>query len=62
MSISLDLDEEQIAALQLLSDNLPPNLRCLVPIIESIREGYSDVPPHKRPLPVIIIMSYHGMA
>ncbi|KAL2058435.1 hypothetical protein ABVK25_001163 [Lepraria finkii] len=51
-SISLELDEEQIAALQLVPDLLHPSLNCLVPVLDSICQVYSDViPPHKRALP-----------
>ncbi len=50
---SLDLDEEQIAALQFLPTALHPNLKCLVPVLDSIRKAYTDViPPHRRALPV----------
>jgi hypothetical protein len=53
MSLHLDLDEEQIAALQFLPDALHPNLKCLVPVLDSIRKTYTDViPPHRRALPV----------
>ena len=58
--ISLELDEEQIAALQLIPDSLHPSLKCLVPVLDSIRKAYSDVtPPHSRALPVTTIVSYN---
>ena len=51
--LSLDLDEEQIAALVHIGEIDPPVLRCLVPVLDSIRRAYSDViPPHRRALPV----------
>jgi len=51
--LSLELDEEQIAALELIPESLHPNLKCLVPVLDSIRKAYSDViPPHRRVLPV----------
>ena len=57
-SVSLELDEEQIAALQLIPDGLHPQLKCLVPVLDSIRKAYSDViPPHRRALPVNTIIS-----
>ncbi|KAK3168180.1 hypothetical protein OEA41_004626 [Lepraria neglecta] len=56
--VSLELDEEQIAALQLVPDLLHPSLKCLVPVLDSIRfldlirKAYTDViPPHRRALP-----------
>ena len=51
--LSLELDEEQIAALQLVPDSLHPSLKCLVPVLNAIRKAYSDViPAYKRALPV----------
>ena len=51
--LSLDLDEEQIAALVHIGEIDPPVLKCLVPVLDSIRRAYSDViPPHRRALPV----------
>ena len=61
--ISLELDEEQIEALQLIPDSLHPSLKCLVPVLNSIREAYSDViPPHRRALPVNTIILYDQKA
>ena len=55
--MSLELDEEQIAALQLAQDILHPSLKCLAPILDSIRKAYTDViPPHRRALPVKTII------
>ena len=55
--LSLELDEEQIAALELIQDSLHPNLKCLMPVLDSIRKAYSDViPPHRRALPVYAII------
>ena len=60
--MSLELDEEQIAALELMSDSLHPSLKCLVPVLDSIRKVYSDViPPHRRALPVNLIKLYDEM-
>ena len=51
--LALNVDEEQLAALQLVPQNLHPNLKCLEPLLESIRKAYSGtIPPHKRSLPV----------
>ena len=51
--LSLDLDEEQIAALEHIGEIDPPVLKCLVPVLDSICRAYSDViPPHRRVLPV----------
>ena len=53
----IELDEEQIAALELMKDNTHPHLQCLVPILDSIRKAYSDkLPPHRRALPVTTIV------
>ena len=55
--VFLELDEEQIAALQLVPDLLHPSLKCLVPVLDSIRKAYSGViPPHRRALPVNTII------
>ena len=52
-SLSLDLDEEQIAVLDLLPDFLHPSLKPLVPVLDSLRKAYSDrIPLHTRALPV----------
>ena len=60
--LSLELDEEQMAALELIPDSLHPNLRCLVPVLDSIRKAYSDViPPHRRVLPVNTIILSNQM-
>ena len=57
--LSLELDEEQIAALELIPDILNPSLKCLVPVLDSIRKAHSDViPPHRRALPVNTIILY----
>ena len=57
--LSLELDEEQIAVLELIPDMLHPSLKCLVPVLDSIRRAYSDViPPHTRALPVNTSTSY----
>lgn len=53
----LFLDEEQLEALQLVPENLHPNLKCLAPVLETVRNWnlYGDkVPPHthKRSIPV----------
>lgn len=49
---SLELDEEQIAALQEIPENLHPSLKCLVPVLEWIRKAHADaIPPHRRALP-----------
>ena len=57
--IPLELDEEQIAALQLKPDILHPSLKCLVPVLDSICKAYNDIiPPHRRALPVNAIMVY----
>lgn len=46
---SFELDDEQRAALELLPDNLPPNLRYLVPVLDALRKASSDgLPPHKK--------------
>lgn len=51
--LSLELDEKQIAALELIGEIYLPGLKCLVPVLDSIRRAYSDViPPHRRALPV----------
>lgn len=51
--LSLELDEEQIAVLELIPDLLHPSLKCLAPVLDSIRKAYSDViQPHTRALPV----------
>ena len=51
--LSLELDEEQIAALELIPESLHPSLKCLVPVLDTIRKAYSDViPSHRRALPV----------
>lgn len=51
--LSLELDEEQVAALQLVPEKLHPNLKCLIPVLDSIRKAYSNVvPPHRKALPV----------
>ena len=61
--VSLELDEEQIAVFQLLPDLLHPSLKCLVPVLDSIRKAYSDViPPHRRALPVSTIILYDQKA
>ena len=67
--VSLELDEEQIAALQLVPDLLHPSLKCLVPVLDSIRfldsirKAYTDViPPHRRALPVNTIILYDQKA
>jgi hypothetical protein len=53
LDLDLDLNEEQIAALHFLPDALHPNLKCLVPVLDSIRKAYTDViPPRRRALPV----------
>ena len=55
--LSLELDEEQIAALELIPDSLHPSLKCLVPVLDSIRKAHSDVvPPHRRALLVKTII------
>ena len=55
--MSLELDEEQIAALELIPESLRPSLKCLVPVLDSIRKAYSDViPPHRKALPVYTIL------
>lgn len=51
--LSLELDEEQVAALQLVPENLHPNLECLIPVLDAIRKAYGNVvPPHRKALPV----------
>lgn len=51
--LSLELDEEQMEVLELLPDLLHPSLKCLVPVLDSIRKAYSVVTPtHTRVLPV----------
>ena len=54
LPIALKLDEEQIEALQLIKDTLNPSLKCLLPVLETIRKAHDDVfiPPHRRALPV----------
>ncbi|MCJ1396251.1 Molybdopterin synthase catalytic subunit [Xylographa bjoerkii] len=50
--LSVELDDEQIAALQFIPDNLHPGLKCLAPVLETIRKAYEGVlPPHKRAVP-----------
>lgn len=57
---SLELDEEQIAALELMSDSLDPSMKCLGPVLDAMRKACSDViPPHKRVLPVNTIRSHN---
>ena len=52
---ALTLDEEQLAALQSLSETLHPGLKCLLPVFETICQAHDDVvPPHRRALPVNI--------
>ena len=47
------LDDDQLAALQLLPEHLHPNLKSLLPLFEQIRETFKDrVKPHQRALPV----------
>lgn len=58
--ISLELDEEQIAVLELIPDLLHPSLKCLVPVLDSIRKAYSDaIPAQTRALPVNISILYN---
>ncbi len=60
--MSLELDEEQLVALEFMSDNLHPSLKYLVPVLDSMRNAYSDViPPHRRALPVNFIILYDKM-
>lgn len=56
-SLSLKLDDKQVAAFELVRDSLHPTLKCLVPVLDSIREAYGDViPPHKKAL---LVNHYH---
>lgn len=58
--LSLELDEEQIAALQLIPHNLHPNLKCLSPVLQSIWKAYSNsIPLHRRVLPVNTTLSHY---
>ena len=51
--LSLELDEEQIAVLELIPEMLHPSLKCLVPVLDSIRKAYCDVVSrHTRALPI----------
>lgn len=55
--LSLVLDEEQIAALELIPDGLHPSLKCLVPVLDSIRKACNDMTPtHRKALLVINII------
>lgn len=52
-TLSLELDEEQLEGLQILPDTLHPGLKCLRPVLESIRQAYTGVKPsHRAILPV----------
>lgn len=58
--LSLDLDEEQIAALDILSSNLHPDLKCLIPVLDTIRQANGNVIlPHRRNMPVNAIILHH---
>lgn len=51
--LSLELGEEQVAALQLVPENLHPNPKCLIPVLDAIRKAYGNVvPPHRKASPV----------
>ena len=55
----IELDQEQVAALERVPDSLHPNLKCLVPVLDAIRKAYTDeVAPHRRVLPVTTAISY----
>lgn len=56
---SLDLTEEQIIA---LNEALPPSLRCLEPVLESLRSAFETKPPHQRTVPVSIATFYYQNA
>ena len=51
-SSELDLTPEQVTALSAAQDELPPDLQCLAPLFESLRQSYADKSnPHKNSLP-----------
>jgi hypothetical protein len=58
--LSLELDEEQIAALELLPHSLKLSFRCLALVLNSIGKAHSDViPHHQRALPVNTIILHN---
>lgn len=52
-TVPLEIDDEQREALRLLPDSLSPDLRCLVPLLETLRETYGETDvPHRKGVPV----------
>lgn len=54
IKLSLEVDQEQLHVLDSVSETLPPNLKCILPILAAVRKecGGVYIPPHRRSVPV----------
>lgn len=49
--MAVQLNQEQVAALEFTLENLPPPQRCVGPILETLLKAYNaSNPPHKKSL------------